>query len=139
MISSGVGFSCSAQGLSRSWGRLWRSSMCSSGGAQEPGRARDRGFTPSAPTEPFCSPGVEGVQTPNVQRGQEERLKQILAEINVNLLNLPCLLLFPSAPPFSFLLLFLNSIPLLSKSSLTLTAVSPAPFCHPLPAALFSF
>lgn len=73
--------------------------MCSSGGAQEPGHACDRGFTPGAPTEPFCSRSVEGVQTPSVQRGQEERLKQILAEINVNLLNLPCLLLFPSGPP----------------------------------------
>lgn len=46
---------------------------------------------------------------------------------------------FSPQPPFSFLLLFLNSIPLLSKSSFTVTAVYLSPFCHPLPASLFSF
>lgn len=46
---------------------------------------------------------------------------------------------FSPQPPFSFLLLFLNSIPLLSKSSFTLTTVYRSPFCHPLPVSLFSF
>lgn len=105
--------------------------MCSSGGAQEPGRARDRGFTPGAPTERFCSPGVEGVQTPGLQRGQEERLKQILAEINVNLLNLPCLLLFPSAIPPPFPSYCCSSIASLSFPS----HPSHSPLCPPLPFA----
>lgn len=105
--------------------------MCSSGGAQEPGRARDRGFTPSAPTERFCSPGVEGVQTPGLQRGQEERLKQILAEINVNLLNLPCLLLFPSAIPPPFPSYCCSSIASLSFPS----HPSHSPLCPSLPFA----
>lgn len=98
IISREIGVCIPAQGLSRAWGALEQLPVLLRWGTG-PGCARDRPFTPALQQSRFVPPAWRASKHRAFSEGRKSCLKQILAEINVNLLNLPCLLLFPSASP----------------------------------------